>query len=129
GKDIARPVVLKQTFTLKPTPRRLKAYEEVLRVTEIVECLKLEREDPNGCKHSEHESHEIPSIPARLRANFRSEHLPPAKPHWAKYGFALFFRNVLVGLIREPGSFSLVNSKPRRKRPAGLLFSGNRFHW
>src|SRR5439155_22516271 len=121
GKDVARPVVLEDTFSLEPTPRRLKAYEEVLRVTEIVECLKLEGEDRSSYQQSDRESDEIPSIPACLRANFRSEHLPPANLHWAEYGFAVFFRNVLVGLIREPGSFSLVNSKPRRKRPTGFL--------
>src|SRR5207244_10701665 len=101
GKDVARPVVLEETFSLEPTPRRLKAYEEVLRITEVVECLELEREDRNRYKHSERQSHKIPSIPARFRANFRSEHLPPAKLHWPKYGFAVFFRNVLVGLITE----------------------------
>src|SRR5437867_12029041 len=96
GKDVARPVVLEETFSLEPAPRRLKAYEEVLRITEIVECLELEREDRNRYKHSERQSDEIPSIPAGLRANFRSEHLPPAKLHWPKYGFSLFLRKVLL---------------------------------
>src|SRR6266542_6075795 len=101
GKDVARPVVLEETFSLEPTPRRLKAHEEVLRVTEIVECLELEGEDRSRYQQSDRESDEIPSIPARHRANFRSEHLPPAKLHWAKYGFAVFFRNAVLAKKRS----------------------------